>query len=364
MNPLSPLGWIYGLAAGARNTLYDRGIFESYSLAVPTVSIGNLTTGGTGKTPLVAYVARMLEDSGEKVCVLTRGYGRRNASERVLVSDGDSVLCDARAGGDEPVELAYKLLGKAAVVADRERVAAAEWARAQLGSTVFVLDDAFQHRRAKRDLDIVCIDATNPFGNGRVLPAGMLRENLDNLTRADVAVITRCDLVSDVSSIEKEIRRLAPRVAIYQSSNKITGIYALDKILSGRGNGSSDEQILETPALAFCGLGNPSNFFRQLEKEGLVLAGRKTFPDHHFYSAKDIAEIEKRAKSAGARYLITTVKDAVRLVGMKIDLPCYVAEIETVIPLAEAFREMIFSSAGLIDRPNKTPEQKEHASRA
>ena len=343
MNPLSPFGWIYGLATDARNALYDREIFESHSLNAPTISIGNLTTGGTGKTPLVALVARSLADRGEKVCILTRGYGRENASERVLVSDGDTVLCDARTGGDEPVELAYKLIGKSAIVADRDRVTAAEWARENLGSTVFVLDDAFQHRRAKRDVDVVCIDATNPFGNGKMLPAGMLRENLDNLSRSDAVVITRCDLVRDVSAIQKEVKRLARDLPIFQSSNKITRVIPIESILSGEATASAPQ----TPAFAFCGLGNPSNFFRQLEKEGLVLAGRKTYSDHHFYTAKDVAEIERRARSTGAEFLITTVKDAVRLAGMRIEMPCYVAEIETIMADAEGFRETIVSSAGL-----------------
>src|SRR6185503_7633483 len=178
MNPLSPLGWIYGFVADARNSLYDRQIFRSEALGALTVSIGNLTVGGTGKTPLVAYVARLLSDNGESVCVLTRGYGRKNAAEQVLVSDGRRVLCDALTGGDEPVELAYKLLGKAAVIANRDRIAAARWAIENLGAKAFVLDDAFQHRKAKRDVDIVCIDSTNPFGNGESLPAGILREHI------------------------------------------------------------------------------------------------------------------------------------------------------------------------------------------
>src|SRR6476646_1241531 len=169
MNPLSPIGWLYGLGADARNALYDRGVYKTHSLGAKTVSVGNLTTGGTGKTPMVALVARLLADSGENVCILTRGYGRKNPGNSVLVSDGISVRCDARQGGDEPVELAFKLIGNAAVISDADRVAGARRAISELGSTAFVLDDAFQHRRAKRDLDIVCIDSTNPWGNGEVL---------------------------------------------------------------------------------------------------------------------------------------------------------------------------------------------------
>ncbi|HEX6125818.1 MAG TPA: tetraacyldisaccharide 4'-kinase [Pyrinomonadaceae bacterium] len=189
-------GWLYGKIAELRNSMYDRGVFRTYPLGARTISIGNITTGGTGKTPLVVHVAELLADAGEKVCILTRGYGRENARLRVLVSDGDKVLVDAHKGGDEPVEMGQRLLGKVAVVADANRVSAAAWAKDKLRITAFVLDDGFQHRRAKRDLDIVCIDAMNPFGGGRVLPAGDLREPLRNLARADAIVITRSDVLN------------------------------------------------------------------------------------------------------------------------------------------------------------------------
>src|SRR5215207_5749749 len=159
-------GWLYGQITNLRNFLYETGVFRSHSLGERTISIGNITTGGTGKTPLVAHVAEILADAGERVCVLTRGHGRRNENERVLVSEGGRVLVDAAIGGDEPVELGRKLRGKAVVVSDADRVSAAAWAKEEFGSTVFVLDDGFQHRRAKRDLDIVCVDATNPRGGG------------------------------------------------------------------------------------------------------------------------------------------------------------------------------------------------------
>ena len=197
---LKLLGKIYGLGADLRNSLYDRGILKTHSLGARTISIGNITTGGTGKTPLVAHVASILSVNGEKVCILTRGYGRDNPGDRVLVSDGTNILVDARTGGDEPVELGRKLLGKAIVVADADRVSAARWAKEEFGITAFVLDDGFQHRRVKRDLDIVCIDATNPFGRGMMLPAGALREPLENLSRADAIVLTRANQVESVDA--------------------------------------------------------------------------------------------------------------------------------------------------------------------
>ena len=138
---LTPFSWLYGKIADTRNALYDRGVFVSHSLGARTISVGNITAGGTGKTPLVAHVAKILAERGENVCILTRGYGRENPSERVLVSDGLNILADAKQGGDEPVELAVKLLGKAVVVADANRASAANWAKDKFGITAFVLDD-------------------------------------------------------------------------------------------------------------------------------------------------------------------------------------------------------------------------------
>ncbi|HEX3101808.1 MAG TPA: tetraacyldisaccharide 4'-kinase, partial [Pyrinomonadaceae bacterium] len=147
---LSLLASIYAKIADVRNRLYELGVFATYDLGARVISIGNITSGGTGKTPLVARVAEILADRGEKVCILTRGYGRENAERRVLVSDGNEVLADVREAGDEPFELANKLIGKALVIADADRVAAAEGAKRRFGVTAFVLDDGFQHRKAKR----------------------------------------------------------------------------------------------------------------------------------------------------------------------------------------------------------------------
>src|ERR1035437_5600743 len=199
---LSPLAWIYAQIANLRNWMCDRGLLRSFDLGARTISVGNITVGGTGKTPLVAYVAEILSDRGERVCVLTRGYGRRDPKQRVLVSDREQILANAIDAGDEPVELAQRLLGKAVVVADGDRVSAARWAKDKFGITAFVLDDGFQHRRAKRDVDIVCIDATNPFGGGKMLPVGRLREPIRNLRRADIVVVTRCNLVGEISNLD------------------------------------------------------------------------------------------------------------------------------------------------------------------
>jgi tetraacyldisaccharide 4'-kinase len=345
MNALSPLGWVYGLGQSFRNFLYDRDIFKSHPLGAGTISIGNLTTGGTGKTPLVAQIARLLADNGDKVCILTRGYGRQNASERILVSDGQEVFVDAKTGGDEPVELAQKLIGKAIVIADRDRVSAAAWARRKFDVTTFLLDDGFQHRRAERDLDIVCVDATNPFGNGEILPAGILRERNQNLSRADAVVITRANLVSEISNLKSQISKLGPESQIFLASNKLTGL------VSSSGFGAPSKGGIQnagtpdknSPAFAFCGLGNPSSFFQQLEMEGFKIVGQRVFSDHHYYDGADVELIEKEANAARAEILITTAKDAVRLSNPEFSLECYAAEIEVQIEDNARFRTLICS---------------------
>lgn len=323
---LSLFSSIYSRIVAFRNTFYDRGVFETHGLGARTISVGNITTGGTGKTPLVAYVASVLADRGEKVCILTRGYGRKDPKKRVLVSDGNQVLVNALTGGDEPVELSHKLLGKAIVIADADRVAAAEWAKRKFGMTAFVLDDGFQHRKAKRDVDIVCIDATNPFGGGKTMPAGRLREPIENLSRADVVVITRADLVDEkvITDLKFEISNHAQDTRVFESSYKLENL----------------AEFIGKRVFAFAGIGNPESFFSLLRSNAVELVGTRAFSDHHRYSHSDAADIASEALVLKADIVATTQKDAVKLSDMKFEIPCVPAVIETQIGDAEAFEKM------------------------
>jgi tetraacyldisaccharide 4'-kinase len=344
MNLLSPFGWLYGLIAATRNSFYDREIFRSSGLGARTISIGNITVGGTGKTPLVALAAEILAQRGEKVCILTRGYGRRDPGDRVLVSDGDKVLADAKTGGDEPVELARKLLGKAVVIADANRVSAAKWALENFSVTVFLLDDGFQHRRAKRDLNIVCIDATDPFGGGKVVPAGRLREPVSRLSRADIVVITRCDLVDSTEPIKAAIRENANDVSIFTASSEMAGLVPLERFLSGDPTPRSiaDTELADA-AFVFCALAKPENFIRQIARAGIKVSGSRTFRDHHFYSQHDIAKIEADAAQMRSTALVTTAKDAVKLAGLNFTLPCFVALSELKMNDEASFTDLLAS---------------------
>ena len=326
---LVPFSLIYGAITKIRNYLYESGTFKSAGLNVPVISIGNITVGGTGKTPLVAYVTEILAGAGEKVCILTRGYKRENESERVLVSDGEKILANVRQAGDEPFELAEKLLGKALVIADADRRAAGEWARENFGITAFVLDDAFQHLKVKRELDIVCVDATNPFGNGKVLPSGILREPLKNLSRADAIVITRANLVENISALKSQISKLAPSAKVFVTRNKLRDV---------------EQVIKDKKGIAFGALGNPENFFAQLRQEGFDLALTKALPDHYFYTPDDIEELEREATARGADYLLTTAKDGVKLASLEFNIPLIIAKGEIVFDDDLAFRDFILSS--------------------
>ncbi len=332
---LDVLGYIYREIVRARNALYRRPILEVRDLGARTISVGNITTGGTGKTPLVAYIAGLFVTRGEKVCILTRGYGRENAKRRVVVSDGIDVLEHApRVTGDEPLELANKLQGKAVIVADADRVGAAEWAKRKFGVTVFILDDGFQHLRVKRDLDIVCVDATNPFGGGKMLPAGRLREPVEGLSRAGAIVITRADLVSEValSNLRSEISELSSAPA-FKATNRILSLREMHAETERPRSGES--------FFAFCGLGNPESFFDGLRREGLQVKGIRAFEDHHQYSQKEIVKLESEAAAADCSTLVTTAKDAVKLERVAFAMPCVVAEIKIEIDEGERFENLI-----------------------
>jgi tetraacyldisaccharide 4'-kinase len=317
----------YGTIINFRNALYEKGVFKSHSLGVPVISVGNITVGGTGKTPMVALAAEMLLERGEKVGILTRGYGRENPKQRVLVSDGERVSADAKNAGDEPFELARKLSGKAIIVADADRVSAGIWAREKFGVTTFVLDDAFQHRKVRRDTDIVLIDATNAFGNGKTLPFGILREPLENLQRADLIVITRANLIGDISNLTSRIKQFNQVCPIRVSRNQVSKITELKDFHSVQPT-NDKRQTTNDKVLAFCALGNPNNFYDQLRQEKFDLISTRTFPDHHFYTQKDIAELTGKARAVGAEILLTTAKDAVKLQDFEFEMPCSVVEIE------------------------------------
>jgi tetraacyldisaccharide 4'-kinase len=345
----APLSVAYGAAGRARRALYRAGVLTVERVAAPVVSVGNITAGGTGKTPLVEWLAREAAREGRRVCILTRGYGRADAGKRVVVSDGESVLAEVREGGDEPRLLAESLRGLAAVVSDADRVAAARWALENLRSDLFILDDGFQHLRIARDLNILTLDATDPWGGRRLLPRGRLREPIGELKRADLIVITRAELCDDIENLRERAESLSDGRTVLVARTRTLRIAPLAtqavKATAGahETNDISTDDIsqplpadtsqtlaasIPQPLAAFCAIGNPQAFFAHARGAGLALNYTRSFADHHVYTQADVDETVREAVRQGARSLLTTAKDAVKLRALKFPaLPCYVLEV-------------------------------------
>ncbi|MCU1275842.1 MAG: tetraacyldisaccharide 4-kinase [Bryobacterales bacterium] len=337
---LPPLSAIYSLVMRARASLYNHQILRTESVGVPVISVGNITTGGTGKTPLVAWISRLLANEGHRVCVLTRGYGRENPKSRVLVSDGISIKSSVRTAGDEPMLLAEILLGQAAVICDADRVSAAKWSIRELGTEVFVLDDGFQHRRISRDLDLLVIDAMSPWGGGRMLPYGRLREPVEEFKRADAIIISRSEDAADIQGLRNSARLLGRGAPVFASRTVTSEV----RNMAGESE-QTNSSIRKREALAFCGIGNPEAFFRHLSRDGWNVIATKVFPDHFRYSQRDIDELVLAASEKAIGAMLTTSKDAVKLRELRIELPCYIVDVDNVFDDGEELKRMILSAA-------------------
>jgi tetraacyldisaccharide 4'-kinase len=333
---LAPLSAIYGSLSEARLSLYRRGVLKVSRLEAPVISVGNITAGGTGKTPLVEYLARTLAATGRRVCILSRGYGRQNARARVVVSDGDRILANEIEAGDEPLELAQKLQGVAAVISDADRYAAGQWAISELGAEVFVLDDGFQHLQLARNLNLVTVDATAPWGQGQLLP---LRERRSGLTRADCILITRADQAENLETLKSEIARASDNRPLLPTRMKVRRLRKLDELSS-----VGEQAEIVSPVAVFCAIGNHQAFTRQIADLGYEVVAATPFRDHHRYIQRDITEVIGKAKAAGARSLVTTAKDAVKLRDFNFELPCYVCEIEISIDDEPRLKQMVLDA--------------------
>jgi tetraacyldisaccharide 4'-kinase len=267
---------------------YRRGLLPSRRASAPVISVGNLTTGGTGKTPMVAWLCRRLTAMGRSPAVLTRGYKIANG-----LSDEARLL---------------ERLAEVSVVIDPDRVAGADRAIAD-GADLLVMDDGFQHRRLARDLDIVLIDATCPFGGGRCLPAGLLREPPAALADADAVVLTRCDRLAadELDALARRLARCAPRATLHQT------LHAPAALLDPFGQPRPLTDLAGRKVFAFCALGNPEAFFHTLGKLGAKLVGESALPDHAPYPPQTITGLTDQARRAGASVLVTTQKDGVKL---------------------------------------------------
>lgn len=320
--------WVYLLP-------FEIGLRRKHRLGRPVISIGNLTVGGTGKTPATQYLCKGLVNRGWNPAVLSYGYGGSLHGRFGVVSDKTGVLLTPDAAGDEPVMLASDMPGVPVLVC-KHRTTSSRAAIRDAGADVLVLDDGFQVWKLHRDLDIVLVNAAKPFDNGRTLPAGRLREPLSALKRADcIIMMGDCGSVGVKSPIPPY-----PHTPI--QSPVFHGLYIPYAVrLLSDGSEMEVEAIRGMNILALSSIANPDSFEETLAATGAKIVGTERFPDHYLYSAKDIDNINKSAADSGADYIITTDKDAVKLTGYKFSVPIAALSVELALDDGESFWKLV-----------------------
>lgn len=330
---LLPVALLYGALLGLRPQLYRWRLFTTHRLPVPVISIGNITVGGTGKTPVTALVAQLLMDRGLTVAVLSRGYGGSLEGGCAVVSDGSSLLLTPQQCGDEPYLLARTLPGLRVVIGS-DRYRAGQLAVRQLNPDVFLLDDGFQHLRLHRDLNILLLDCRRPFGNGLSLPAGLLREPRSAAKRADLLILTRCNDAAPAATL--------PDRPCCRSRHRLVSFQRLD-------NGAPLEVSLLAAArtAAFAGIADPAGFFGGLEAAGIRPGATLSLPDHEPYGGATLQLLEQMQQAAQAEWLLTTEKDAVKLLATdgrlrsRIVTARLAVELEDAAPLVQSLERVI-----------------------
>lgn len=310
----------YGLLMTVRSWCYAHGLFAVRRLPRPVISVGNITVGGTGKTPVTAWIARYLLEQGRRVAVLSRGYGGSLEGQEAIVSDGQKVLLTPDQCGDEPYLLASTIPGLMVVIGS-DRYLAGMLALKQLAPDCFLLDDGYQHLRLHRDLNLLLMDCANPAGNGRVLPAGPLREPLAARMRADLTILTRCNQETASASI-------ADRLPHCRASHRLVSFKMLVS-----GSEVQPELITQGRLAAFAGIADPAGFFDSLQQSGIPVSATLALSDHEAYGPATLARLERFVAESGADLLFTTQKDGVKLHGLQVAwLPRVVtAQLELVI---------------------------------
>jgi len=301
------LAWFYGGLVSVRNRLFDIGIIKSHGFDCRVISVGNLTTGGTGKTVMVLWLARFLLEEGLRVAIVSRGYRGEAAGRVLIVSDGQKILVDSRISGDEPQLLARRFPG-IPVVCSPKRVLAVQTAIKKFQSEVIILDDGFQHRFLARDLDLVMLDSQNPFGNGRLFPRGILREQTAALARAQALVLSRFDGSEKAEENLTNLRREWPDKAVLTTSHRPASLFEATTQQE-----RSLDSLQEVRLAAFAGIGRPNDFFRSVRALGARLVYACSLPDHHPLSTELLTALVQEAAELEPELWLTTEKDWVRL---------------------------------------------------
>jgi len=327
----------YGAGVFCKLVLYRCGIFKQQRLPCTVISLGNITVGGTGKTPTAQVLAALIRDMGYRVVILNRGYRAKWRGQVGLVSDGQRIYMSAAEAGDEAFLLAKNVPG-VAVVVGKDRSLTGQYAVRQLKADVIILDDGYQHWQVARDLDIVLIDTMNGFGNHFLLPRGTLREPLENLDRAQVFLLTKVDQSPDNArdKIRKVLQNYNQTALVVESVHKPLCYIELGDWDKGlRANALALETLRGKKVLAFSAIGNPSSFEQTLQHVGTTVVVSKRYPDHHDYTMAEMQAAMETAVQETVDALVTTEKDAVKIPAEFIysdrPLPVYIIGIEVAI---------------------------------
>lgn len=334
---LLPFSWLYESGVFLRNLFFDLRLFRTELVDVPVISVGNITTGGTGKTPVVELVARTLEGMNIRAAIVSRGYGRKTKGLRE-VSDGSGIKATVLEAGDEAFQLAVRL-PRIPVVVDERRVRGARYAVTKLKANAIILDDGFQHRALHRDLDIVLVDVSqSPFLTA-MLPAGFRREPLRSLRRADAVILTKLASTVNVDRIGEQIRFLS-KARIMTSSSRVSSFRRAKTKFSVDLNSVHGKH-----AVAFCGIARPESFKQSLEGIGIHVDSMMAFDDHHWYSTGDLQRIVTEQEKWKAEFIITTEKDFVRISAPEFfeKFPFFYIELEADIHQKDEWRELLGS---------------------
>ncbi len=306
---LSPVGYLYGQITRLRSRLYETGFFKTQRLPCKVVSVGNLTLGGTGKTPTTMWLAGYLQSQGKKVAILSRGYKAKNRRLVSLVSDGKEVFLGAYEAGDEPFMMAKNLSGVPLLIGKKRFVAGIRIVK-DFQPDVILLDDGYQHLPLARDLDLLLLRAMVPFGNGHIFPAGVLREPLTAMKRADAFILTYAEEATG-SEVEKQRGFLQEKFP-----NKPVFVSHCEPVSFCLSNGPESiplSRLRGRKTFAFCGIAYPESFQRMLLNLGIDLVDFKAFCDHYHYRRVDLRRMEEDARRKRAEFLVTTEKDAVKI---------------------------------------------------
>ena len=299
-----------------RTTAYDQGLIKAKRLSCVVISIGNVTLGGSGKTPLTIYIAKKLGHLGYRVAVISRGYGGKAEKSGAIVSDGSQIFISADVSGDEPYMMARQLTGTPILVG-ANRYQSGSLAVKSFKPDVILLDDGFQHRSLARDLDLVLLDANEPEGNGYLFPRGVLREPLESIGRGHAVILTRSQL--DGSKLGRRLGSVLDSIPVFSSQHcpyivKIIPASNKAEAVSSDGTQAQDFNFLKAKkALAFSGIAANENFFQSLKDTGCLLVEAIPYRDHHRYHRADISRIRQTAQKRQVDFILTTAKDYYRL---------------------------------------------------